>query len=274
MKKNNQNLIVKLLVSLIIIESIVVFLLLRPEVPKYTPKKIPKTKKVSPAVLQPVVVKGRIAIVLDDWGYNLNNLAVLKQIKSPLTLSILPNLAYSKEISERMHNLKYQIILHLPMEPKEKLRLENNTIMASMSEDTIRNIMNDDLNNIVYAKGISNHMGSNVTRDARVISVIFGELKKRGLFFLDSYVSNESVCSDMASKMGVGFIRRDIFLDNKNEPEYIRSQLYKLKSKAKIYGYAVGIGHDRRTTLEVLKEVMPELEKEGYKFVYLSELVN
>jgi polysaccharide deacetylase 2 family uncharacterized protein YibQ len=38
-------------------------------------------------------------------------------------------------------------------------------------------------------------------------------------------------------------------------------------------GWAIGIGHDRRNTLEVLKEEMPKLEKEGYKFVYVSELV-
>jgi polysaccharide deacetylase 2 family uncharacterized protein YibQ len=37
-------------------------------------------------------------------------------------------------------------------------------------------------------------------------------------------------------------------------------------------GSAVGIGHDRKITLEVLRDVMPQLAKEGYKLVFVSEL--
>ena len=73
--------------------------------------------------------------------------------------------------------------------------------------------------------------------------------------------------------MHVGFVKRDIFLDNKEEAEYIKGQIYKLKRNAQMYGHAVGIGHDRKITLEVLKETMTELEREGYKLVFVSELV-
>ncbi|MDD4894800.1 MAG: divergent polysaccharide deacetylase family protein, partial [Candidatus Omnitrophica bacterium] len=62
-------------------------------------------------------------------------------------------------------------------------------------------------------------------------------------------------------------------LDNKEDKEYIKQQVYELKIKAKAQGFAIGIGHDRRATLEVLREVMPELAKEGYKFIFISELV-
>lgn len=65
--------------------------------------------------------------------------------------------------------------------------------------------------------------------------------------------------------MGIGFAKRDIFLDNKPEAEYILGQIKKLKSKARTYGYAVGIGHDHRLTLQVLKEVLPQLEKKVTK---------
>ena len=66
--------------------------------------------------------------------------------------------------------------------------------------------------------------------------------------------------------------RRDVFLDNVEESGYIKQQINKLKSKARSRGFAIGIGHDRKVTLEVLREVMPQLSKEGYKFVFLSEL--
>ena len=228
------------------------------------PKKIPRV---------PVAIKGKIAIVIDDWGYNLNNLPILDQIKYPLTISVLPNLSYSRVIAENLHKRKLEIILHLPMEPREKYRLEKNTIMTSMDESTIRNIFNQDLADVPYVSGVSNHMGSMATDSPKTMRIIFKELKRRKLYFLDSLVSSESVCFDLAHKMHIPFAKRDVFLDNKEETEYIKEQIYKLKTRATVYGQAIGIGHDQRITLEVLKEVMPELDREGYKFVFVSELV-
>ncbi len=227
------------------------------------PKKIPRI----------LAIKGKIAIVIDDWGYNLNNLYILDQIKYPLTVSILPNLDYSRTVATALYKRGMEVILHLPMEPHEKYRLERNTILTSMDEQTIRNIITQDLDDIAYAKGVSNHMGSKVTEDYRTMDIIFKELKKRNLFFMDSLVSSKTICADLAKKIHLGFVRRGVFLDNKEEAAYIRQQIHKLKIKARVYGQAVGIGHDREITLKVLSEVMPELEKQGYQFVFVSDLV-
>ena len=69
------------------------------------------------------------------------------------------------------------------------------------------------------------------------------------------------------------FVTRNIFLDNENDAIYIRNQLTQLKDKALVLGEAVGVGHARITTLEVLKEVIPLMEKEGIEFVFVSELM-
>jgi len=255
----NYKIAIWILSLLVVIESILLIRLLAGR-----PKKITKV---------PFAVKGKIAIVIDDWGYNLDNLYILDQIKYPLTAAVLPNINYSKAIAEALHKRGFQIILHLPLEPYEKLRLEQNTIMTSMDEATIKKIIQKDLVNVPFVLGISNHMGSKATEDLRLMEIIFKELKRRKLYFLDSIVSSKSICSELAHKRHILFTKRDIFLDNEEEPEYIKRQIYKLKAKAQIYGEAVGIGHDRRITLEVLKEVLPELEKEGFKFVFISDLV-
>lgn len=221
----------------------------------------------------PVAVKGKIAIVIDDWGYSLNNVQLLEELRYPITCSILPGLNYSESVAREAQTKGYEVILHLPMEPYEKYRLERRTIMTSLDEKSIKGIIKQDLDSLVYAKGVSNHMGSRATEDSRTMEIIFQELKKRHLYFLDSMSSVKSICFALARKMNLGFAKRDVFLDNEEEPGYIRGQIYKLKTKAKVYGRAIGIGHDRRITLEVLKEMMPELEKEGYKFVFVSELV-
>lgn len=228
---------------------------------------ISRPKKITP------VIKGKIAIVIDDWGYNLNNLFFLEQIKYPLTIAILPNLTYSRQVGEKATQKGLEIILHLPLEPQEKFGLEKKTIMTSMNEAAMRRILTQDLAGIPDVKGVSNHMGSRFTEDYRAMEVIFSELKKRKLYFLDSFVSSESICFDLAHKMGLRFAKRDVFLDNIEETGYIRDQISKLKNMASLYGQAIGIGHDRKSTLEVLKEVMPQLEQEGYKLAFVSELI-
>jgi len=219
------------------------------------------------------MVKAKIAIVIDDWGYHLTSMEITSQIKYPLTMSVLPNLPYSREAAEELHNMGFEIILHLPMEPREKYQLERNTIMTSMTEAAIKKILDKDLAGIPFVKGVSNHMGSMATADTRTMQAVFKELKKRQLYFFDSFVHPKSICLDLAEKMGMRFAKRDVFLDNKEEYAYIAEQVYKLKMRARVKGWAIGVGHDRSMTLAILKELMPQMEKEGYKFVFLSELV-
>ena len=261
MKKHDAHKIAVTVLSVIVaIQAVLIIALIRPK------KEAPKIKVSLP------VARGDIAIVIDDWGYNLNNLRMLDRLRYPLTVSVLPNLSYSKTAAEELHLRGFEIILHLPMQPHEKLRLEKNTITNAMDEVKIKAVLEQDLAGIPYVKGVSNHMGSSATENAKTMAVVFKELKKRGLYFLDSFVSAASVCSDLAKETGIGFVRRDVFLDNTQDEGYIKGQIDKLKKRALTHGYAIGVGHDRKVTLTVLAEVMPEIEKEGFRFVFVSKL--
>jgi len=223
---------------------------------------------------KPAVFKGTIAIVIDDWGYNVNNADLLEEIKYPLTLSILPHLPYSQRIAQAAGKTgQREVILHLPMEPLEKYRLEKNTILTSMDEAAVSDIIEADLTSLDNVRGVSNHMGSRATADVYTMGIIFKKLKQKGLYFLDSVVSSSSVAQTLAHQIRLGFAKRDVFIDNKSDPDYIKAQLYRLKTKARTLGRAIGIGHDHTITLEVLKEVMPQLYAEGYRFVLVSELL-
>ncbi len=259
MKKYKITIII--LAVLLVLESIflVYLLLLRP-------------KKMLPPVAAPAV-KNRIAIVLDDWGYNTRNFAVLDNIKYPVTFAVLPNLRYSTLAAQELHRRGFEIILHLPMEPREEFHLEKGTIMTWMDEASIRRIIEADLKSIPAVKGVSNHMGSRATENSRTMRIIFKELNKRHLYFLDSIVSGSSVCEELAKEARIGFAARDVFLDNEEGPAYIRCQINQLKIKTRTHGNAVGVGHDRKNTLEVLKEMMPQLSREGFRFVFLSEVM-
>lgn len=233
--------------------------------------------KKPPKIIRPSIV-GRVAIVIDDWGYNLDNLPTLQKIDRPITISILPNLIYSTQIAEEARQRKCEVVLHLPLEPhkeqhQNKFRIESGTILCGMSKREVIEHLNQALRSVPYAKGVSNHMGSKATEDEKLMKIIFKEIKENNLYFLDSLVTNKSVCKSLSKKMRLKFAQRDIFLDNEEDPEYIRRQLQSLVLLAKKDGSAIGVGHDKEITLNVIKEAIPQLEGEGIRFVYLSELV-
>ncbi|MCK4851767.1 MAG: divergent polysaccharide deacetylase family protein [Candidatus Omnitrophica bacterium] len=215
----------------------------------------------------------KLALVLDDFGYTRKNLAGLKAMGIPLTLAVLPDTPYSKAVCVFAGQSGMEIILHLPMEPERKTAsLEHSTILADMDEETMKNIISSAFLSIPGAKGVSNHMGSKATKDARVLRIVFGELKKKGVFFLDSRTTDESLCPEIAKDTGITCIKRDVFIDNKLEAEDIARNMEKAVETARLNGSAVAIGHDRSVTVETLQEIVPRMEEKGIQFVTLSEL--
>lgn len=272
MGQKNYIKIIYTLIVIIIIESAFLFALFqKKEKVLVVEKKEKAARRAKPEKYKCI---GRIAIVLDDWGYNLNNLEAIKELKEPLTLAILPRRAYSAQIAKAAKDYNKEAILHLPLEPHQesKYHLEPDTILANMSRRQILKILELDIKSVPYIKGVSNHMGSFATENEPLMKIIFDELKKKGLYFLDSF-TGKTVCRDLAEGMNLPYARRHVFLDNKSDAEYILAQVEVLAKIARQEGSAIGIGHDRTKTLEVLIKAIPDLKKRGFKFVRVSELV-
>jgi hypothetical protein len=235
-------------------------------------KKVVQKPTAKPA---PSIVLGKIVLVLDDWGYNLKNRDFITNNDYRVTLSILPFKSYSTQVADLAYQNNKDIIIHMPLEPKNKENygLENKTILTTMDKKTVIDLLDQAFGSVPYAKGISNHMGSKATEDARLMKIVLGYLKEKKLFFLDSLVTNKSVGQSLSKSLRLGFATRDVFIDNESDEKYIREQMVRLAQRAKQKGVAVGIGHDRPTTIAVLNKIIPELEAHGYKFVNLSEVI-
>lgn len=217
--------------------------------------------------------KPKIAIILDDWGYNNENFAYLEEIRYPFAISVFPGHAYSKEAAILANKNKKLVMLHLPMEPKRKLPLEKDTIKTNMSEAEIRFILDKIFSKLPFIMGVNNHQGSLATTDERVMGIIMRILKEKNLFFIDSLTDNKSVAFKTAKEINLITNKRDVFIDNQKEIEYNEGQIEQLKKVAKKKGYAIGVGHDDPVTLQALQKNMPLLESEGYEFVYVTELL-
>ena len=217
--------------------------------------------------------KPQAAIILDDFGYDINDMERLRELYLPVTISILPNLEASKKTADLARAAGFEVMLHLPMSPKKSVRLERKTVSPKMSADEVRQQVEKDLASIGPVSGVNNHMGSLATADPVLMKEVLSNLKGKNLFFVDSMTGPDSIAFKTARELGIDAARRDIFLDNESDPEYIKGQIQELIQKALKNGRAIGIGHNRPETLAVIKEMLPEFEKAGVSIVPVSRLV-
>jgi polysaccharide deacetylase 2 family uncharacterized protein YibQ len=116
-------------------------------------------------------------------------------------------------------------------------------------------------------------MGSEFTEHAEKMRLVLTILKGRGLFFIDSVTSSESVGQRLAKEIGIKSGRRNVFLDNEQNDAYIRGQLKQAVNLAKKTGRAIAICHPHPITLQTLAAALPELKKQGITLVPASRLV-
>ena len=217
----------------------------------------------------------QLAIIIDDIGEDLKQTRAFLDLGIPLTLSILPNQSYSRESEKLAHARGYEVMLHLPMEPKN--RPQHNpgagAIYTNMDENRIVEIMKRHINQFAYIKGVNNHMGSRATEDEKTMRAVFNVLKPTGLYFVDSRTSSQSVAYSVARKMGIPSGENVIFIDNEPEVNYSKNFIDKAIKLVNKKGQGIIIGHPRETTLEALKEMAPQLKSEGIALVSVSTLL-
>ena len=204
-----------------------------------------------------------VAIVVDDIGYDRHIAAQLLALDAPLTFSVLPYGPHSRQLAAEARSRGHEIMLHLPMEPKEfpDINPGPGALLSQMTPDEFIGQLNDDLDRIPGLKGVNNHMGSAISTSPERMRQIFSVLKKRGLYYIDSRTTADTVARPSARLFQIPFAERDIFIDHLENEKFIRSQLKLLIKRARHQGYAVGIAHPHAITCRVLAEVLPELKR-------------
>ena len=216
----------------------------------------------------------KIAIIIDDLGYQKEIAERIISLDFPVTISILPFLPHSQIVAQMAKEKGLTILLHLPMEPQNSnVNPGQGAIFSTMTEEEIRNKMLANFQELPYVDGINNHMGSKATENTAVMRIVLNEVRERGLFFIDSMTSPNSVGYMLSKQMGIKTAYRSVFLDNDQDIDYIRSQVNLLKDFAEKYGTAIAIGHPYCNTIDVLSEIDLLLKAEGFRIVKLEELL-
>lgn len=218
----------------------------------------------------------RIAIVIDDMGWELPIARGLFALEQPLSFAVLPQAPYQLKIVEAAQQYKRDLLLHLPMEPHGYPRVNPgpNALLGKMAPHQMVKLVRDALQSLPQVVGVNNHMGSSLTENPQAMRVVMHELKQRDLFFLDSRTSADSRAYQIAREIGVPTAKRHVFLDNRVQQVHISAQLHRLALLAVQQGYAIGIGHPYPETLQALKHTLPMIRQSGVQIVPISRLVN
>ncbi len=217
---------------------------------------------------------GRIALVIDDLGDNVDELRPLQDLGVPITYAVLPYADQTPAVVSELRKQGKEILLHLPMEPKNGEDPGPGALRLGMTPEELRDGTTAALQAVPGAVGVNNHMGSGLSADAPSMHAILQVLAGRGLFFLDSRTSADSVAYRTALSMGIPAAERKVFLDRDPQPEAIREQFQRLLTLARTRGAAVAIGHPHPETLAALQEEVPKAKADGYEFVPVSFLLD
>ncbi len=217
----------------------------------------------------------KIALVIDDLGRNSHISRGLVDLGFPVTLSILPLLPYAKSLAAEASLKGKEVILHLPMEPQgyPKVNPGEGALLLEMDEETLLRRLARDIESVPKIKGVSNHMGSRFMEDSEKLRIIFSDLKRRGLFFLDSRTTPLTAGLQTAARVGLQARERTLFVDHLLQEDAIRKNLDHLIQSSLSTGMAIGIGHPHPMTIKLIQEMAPRMKEKGVEIVPLSVLI-
>lgn len=219
-------------------------------------------------------VQGKMAIIIDDFGYNKDPINAFAAISRPLTFAVIPYRSFSNEAAVKGVSSGHQVILHLPMEPlSQSAQSEELTVSVNMSDEQIQDMVNKAIQAVPGLIGVNNHQGSRATADRRVMKAVLGVLKSHNLFFIDSRTNSQSIAADTSIQMGIQTGENELFLDNTDEVGAVKAKLRAAQDMAIRHGTVTVIGHARINTATAVSEMIPELEANGIQLVFVSQIV-
>ncbi len=215
-----------------------------------------------------------VAIIIDDLGNTLEEGQRAVELPGPVACAILPYTKYSVSIADQAHARGKEVLLHMPMQAIEDTPLGRGGITLEMDQQEIQQTVRADIAAIPHLVGINNHEGSLISMHPGDLAWIMQTLHAIGnLYFVDSYTTVDSIAYQIAGENGVPAARRDVFLDDDNNPQAVQFQFKRLLEIAHKKGFALAIGHPRPATLEVLAAELPKLSSQGVGLVPVAEIV-
>lgn len=214
------------------------------------------------------------SIIIDDVGYNFEHGHDVINLPAALTISILPNTVYARDLARLAAKNHKEVMLHLPMQSVQHHQHSPGTLDLHMTRNEFNRQLLLNLNSVPYIRGVNNHMGSLLTRHPGHMTWLMDELSRRGgLYFIDSKTTSRSIADKIAVEYDIPNLSRDFFLDPNYEDKTIRKQFDRFIAKINDRGYALAIAHPHPKTIKFLQHHLNELSEQDITLVPVSHLI-
>jgi len=220
--------------------------------------------------------KSKIAIIIDDIGYQYKRDKAIIDLEGDITYAILPNTPYSITLAEYANKQGKDVILHLPMQGSRDNIAEPGTLTKSLSKEEFKKQVDSMLNSVPHIIGLNNHMGSVLTKQDKQMGWLMEAITESNLdlFYVDSLTSQASIAKYVALAFNIPTVSRDIFLDSIVDEAHIQRSFDRLIEQAQRWDNAVAIGHPHAETLTVLKRNIKKLHEHNIELVPISSMVS
>lgn len=216
----------------------------------------------------------QLIFVFDDGGQNNSQLEKYLTLPFPITVAVLPKLQNSASAAQKVRASGNEVILHQPMQAiNASVNPGPGAIKPEMSDEEIKSVLFQNINEIGPIAGMNNHEGSAITADAEKMAVILQMASEEGIYFLDSRTNVDTKVPYVAGEMGYSYFERNIFLDNEKTKENALKELKKGLDIANKNGNVIMIGHVWSADFlpAFLNDIYPELKEKGYTFSVVSK---
>ena len=218
--------------------------------------------------------RGELVFVIDDAGNNLRQLEPFLALPGQVSVAVLPGLPHSAEAARMVRAAGKELLLHQPMESVGGQNPGPGAIGVGMSAAEIRSVLERNLAEIGPVAGMNNHQGSLVTADADAMESVLAFCRDKGIFFLDSRTTADTVSGAVAAKNGIRIRERDVFVDNIQDRAAMIRFVEEGLQKAEKKGAAVMIGHAWSAELaSTLRELYPELIEQGFSLSTIAKIM-
>lgn len=214
-------------------------------------------------------------MVIDDAGYDLEELKPFLALPIPLAVAVLPNLPHSRDAARMVLAAGKALLIHMPMEPEGQENPGPGALRTTDSPEETRRLLEAALATVPGAAGMNNHMGSRATADEVLMTRVLTFLGAKGMFFLDSRTTAETVGAAVAGRLGVKHLERDVFIDAANSADDISSAFHAGIARASRTGSAVLIGHVQNPgVLAILRSSAGALREAGVRASPLTDILD
>jgi polysaccharide deacetylase 2 family uncharacterized protein YibQ len=216
----------------------------------------------------------RIAVLLTGLGLSgAATEAAINGLPGAVTLGFNPYASKLDEWTGYARAAGHEVFLSLAMEPVDYPRVDPgpHTLLISLDRQQNLERLQWVLSRVTGYVGVVSSAGSRFTTSQADLLPILDEVKGRGLMFVDSRSTENSVAGALSKSIGLPRAVSDLALDQPQASrDAIDQRLLQLEQTARQTGVAVGLGEVYPVTIERLAQWIPALERKGIALAPVS----